>query len=113
MKIESGRFYFIRQEFFVLFSKYNLMHNKENGNKRPCYFCFRDESDYEIIWFVPISSRVEKYRKIYDLKKLKNKRVYNFVFGKLLGKETVFLIQNMFPTTEKYIEEKYVNKICK
>lgn len=110
MKIESGRFYFIRQEVFVLFSKYNLMHHKENGNKIPCYFCFRDESNYEIIWFVPISSRVEKYREIYDLKKLKNKRAYNFVFGKLLGKETVFLIQNMFPTTEKYIEEKYVNK---
>jgi len=86
------------------------MHNKENGNKRPCYFCFRDEIDYDIIWFVPISSKVEKYKKIYDLKKQKKKRVYNFVFGKLLGKETVFLIQNMFPTTEKYIEEKYVNK---
>ena len=39
-----------------------------------------------------------------------NKRpVYNFVFGNVLGKKAVFLIQNIFPTTEKYIENKYVN----
>ena len=37
------------------------------------------------------------------------KPVYNFVFGNVLGKTAVFLIQNIFPTVEKYIEEKYVN----
>ena len=35
--------------------------------------------------------------------------MYNFVFGNVLGKKAVFLIQNIFPTTEKYIEEKYTN----
>ena len=35
--------------------------------------------------------------------------VYNFVFGNVLGKKAVFLIQNIFPTTEKYIEKKYTN----
>lgn len=35
--------------------------------------------------------------------------VYNFVFGEVLGKKAVFLIQNIFPTTEKYIENKYMN----
>ena len=53
----------------------------------------------------------DKYKKIYDNKKLKsrNRPVYNFVFGSVLGKKAVFLIQNIFPTTEKYIEEKYTN----
>ena len=37
------------------------------------------------------------------------KPVYNFVFGKVLGKDATFLIQNIFPTTEKYIEKKYTN----
>ena len=35
--------------------------------------------------------------------------MYNFVFGNVLGKKAIFLIQNIFPMTEKYIENKYVN----
>ena len=87
------------------------MENKENGNKRPCYFCFNDPKNNKIIWFVPISSKVEKYKSIYESKKKSKKKVYNFVFGKVLGKERTFLIQNIFPTTEKYIENKYQNKM--
>jgi len=111
MEIENGKFYFIKDEFFDLFSGYKLMDNKENGNKRPCYFCFKDIEDEEIIWFVPISSKVEKYKAIYENKKTTRKKVYNFVFGKVLDKEKAFLIQNIFPTTEKYIESKYQNKM--
>ena len=111
MVIEDGKFYFIKDEFFDIFKDYGLMVNKENGNKRPCYFCFRDRKNKEIIWFVPISTKYEKYKKIYENKKLKsgNRPVYNFVFGKVLGKNSVFLIQNIFPTTENYIEKKYTN----
>ena len=86
------------------------MQNKENGGKRPCYFCFNDLEYPEIIWFVPISSKVEKYKQIYNKKKKTRKNVYNFVFGKVLGKEKVFLIQNMFPTKFEYIENKYIVK---
>lgn len=107
MNIENGKFYFIKDEFFNLFKGYKLMENKENGNKRPCYFCFKDDEEKNIIWFVPISSRVEKYKRIYAEKKKRRKNVYNFVFGDVLGKEKVFLIQNIFPTTEKYIINKY------
>ena len=111
MVIEDGKFYFIKDEFFDVFKDYGLMVNKENGNKRPCYFCFRDRKNKEIIWFVPISTKFEKYKRIYENKKLKNENrpIYNFVFGKVLGKKAVFLIQNIFPTTEKYIEKKYTN----
>ena len=42
MKAENGKFYFIKDDFFKLFKDYKLMENKENGNKRPCYFCFND-----------------------------------------------------------------------
>ena len=87
------------------------MENKENGNKRPCYFCFNDIEDENIIWLVPISSKVDKYKVIYENKKKKQKKVYNFVFGKVSGKEKTFLIQNIFPTMEDYIESKYQNKM--
>lgn len=111
MLIVDGKFYFIKDEFFDIFRGYNLMENKESGTKRPCYFCFRDRKDKEIIWFVPISTKYNKYMKIYNNKKMKagNRPVYNFVFGNVLGKKAVFLIQNIFPTTEEYIAEKYIN----
>ena len=111
MKVENGKFYFIKDTFFEIFKGYKLMENKENGNKRPCYFCFTDPENSKIIWFVPISSKVDKYKTIYESKKKKQKKVYNFVFGKVLGKEKAFLIQNIFPTTELYIESKYKNKM--
>ena len=111
MKVENGKFYFIKDEFFDIFKNYELMQNKENGNRRPCYFCFNDLENTEIIWFVPISSKIKKYKAIYEKKKKERKVVYNFVFGNVLGKEKAFLIQNIFPTTEKYIESKYQNKM--
>ena len=73
-------------------------------------FGFKDSENNNIIWFVPISSKVEKYKKIYNAKMKKRKQVYNFVFGKVLGKERVFLIQIIFPTKEDYIESKYIVK---
>ena len=111
MIIEDGKFYFIKDEFFDIFKEYKLMENKESGNKRPCYFCFFFRKYKEIIWFVPISTKYDKYKKIYDNKKLKvgNRPVYNFVFGNVLGKKAVFLIQNIFKNKEKYIAEKYTN----
>lgn len=108
MVIEDGKFYFIKDEFFEIFEEYKLMENKESGTKRPCYFCFRDKYDEKIIWFVPISTKYDKYQKIFEQKSKKQKRVYNFVFGEVVGKKAVFLIQNIFPTTEEYILEKYI-----
>ena len=103
MVIEDGKFYFIKDEFFYVCQDYGLMENKDGETKRPCYFCFRDRKNKEIIWFVPISTKHDKYKKIYENKKIKSgdKPVYNFVFGNVLGKKAVFLIQNIFPTTEK------------
>jgi len=92
-QIETGKFYFIKDKFFEKFSDYELMQNKEEGTKRPCFFCFRDRKYKDIIWFVPITSKCNKYKSIYDKKKQKQKKVYNFVFGKVLGKDRVFLIQ--------------------
>lgn len=108
MLIEEGNLYFIRNEFIKKYNKkYNIMENKENTN-RPCYFCFRDNKIEEIIWFVPLSSKYEKYKKIEQSKIKKYGKCYNYVFDNLIGKKQVFLIQNMFPTLENYIEDKYI-----
>lgn len=109
MQIENGKFYFIKNEFIEKYGiKYNLMENKETGTKRPCYFCFKDKTNENIIWFVPISKQYTKYKSIYEKKKEKiHKEPLNFVFGIVKDENAVFLIQNMFPTIENYIEEKY------
>ena len=68
MKIETGYLYHIKDEFFDVVNDENLMANHERGKKRPTYFTIKDDN---ILWFIPLSSKVEKYKKIVD-KKLKN-----------------------------------------
>ncbi len=108
MKIEYGKFYFVKDEFFKKVNDENILLNKDNGIKRPCYYCFKDKEIDKIIWLVPISSKIDKYEKIYDYKLNKFGKVDTIVFGKVNNDKRAFLIQNMFPTTTKYIEHKYV-----
>ena len=110
MKIEQGKFYFIKDEFFELVKDKELCQNKEKGIKRPCFYCFRDKKYEKLIWFIPISSKVDKYKKIYDKKMKRNGIVDTIAFSYVEGEKKAFLIQNMFPTTKKYIIEKYVRQ---
>ena len=32
------------------------------------YFCFKSKKNEKIIWFIPISTKVNKYKKIYENK---------------------------------------------
>jgi len=111
MIIEEGKLYFIKDTFLVKYGKkYKLMDNKEEkGTKRPTYFCFRDNKEKQLLWFVPMSKQYEKYKKIYNEKKEKlKKEPNNFIFfNNIAGIKGVFLIQNMFPTREAYIQKEY------
>lgn len=88
------------------------MPNKENVNQnsgdRPCFFSFQDKTEKEIFWFVPISSKAEKYRNIYNKNMAKYGRCDFIHFGVVLGTNAAFLIQNMFPTTKEYIDGHYI-----
>ncbi len=110
MKVEQGKFYFIKDEFFELVKDKELCANKEKGTKRPCFYCFNDKKYKNLIWFVPISSRLEKYQRIYKQKMQRTGIVDTIVFGYVEGEERAFLIQNMFPTIEKFIMEKYIKQ---
>ena len=68
MQIDVGYFYFVKDDFFDIINDPELMKNKENGIKRPCYFCFKSKENDKIIWFVPVSTKVDKYKKIYENK---------------------------------------------
>ena len=58
MKIKEGYLYHIKDDFFELMKDNCLLQNHENNKSRPTYFAFKDK-DY--IWFIPLSSKVEKY----------------------------------------------------
>ena len=105
--------------FFDVIDDSELMQNKENGNKRPCYYCFKSKEYDSIIWFIPVSTKIDKYQKIYDKKlqkqiKLgKTPSIDTIVFGNVANTYSAFLIQNMFPVTEEYIESQYIkNKVA-
>lgn len=68
MKIETGYLYHIKDEFFDIVNDENLMTNHERGKKRPTYFTIKDN---DILWFIPLSSKVENIRKLL-IKKWKN-----------------------------------------
>ena len=114
MEINVGYFYFIKDEFFQIIDDPELMTNKEKGHKRPCYYCFKSNMHDKILWFIPVSTKVEKYKKIYDKKiakqiKLgKKPSIDTIVFGNVSNVYSTFLIQNMFPVTEEYIENLYI-----
>ena len=119
MQINVGCFYFIKDSFFDIIDDSELMQNKENGNKRPCYYCFKSKEYDSIIWFIPVSTKIDKYQKIYDKKlqkqiKLgKTPSIDTIVFGNVANTYSAFLIQNMFPVTEEYIESQYIkNKVA-
>lgn len=50
------------------------------------------------------SSRVEKFQAIYDKQIEKYGKCLTIVIGEYDGKQAVFLLQNMFPITEKYLD---------
>ena len=110
INIEEGKFYFIKNEFFDKFNNKEMCLNKKDGNKRPCYYCFKDIVNEEIYWLIPISSKVDKYKRIYEQKQKKYGKVDNIVFGYVEGEKRAFLIQNMFPTLKEYIIEKYIKQ---
>ena len=112
--MEKGQFCFLCDQYYEDFPDKYLMRNKEIiegiAHNRPCFFAFPDNAVKGIYWLVPISSKCEKYKVVYDKKVEKYGRCNTIRFGKVLGTNAVFLIQNMCPVTEAYISEIYVDK---
>ena len=98
-------FYIIKDNFFTDMPDPYLKGNKA-GN-RPHYYCFED-SDTGIFWMIPLSSRIDKYKKIVENKEKAGKPCDIIHIVKLDdSRESAFLIQDMFPITEDYIEREY------
>lgn len=103
--MERTGFYIIKDKFFEDMPDPYLKGNKA-GN-RPHYYCFGDAST-NIFWMIPISSQVDKYKRIMEKKEKAGKPCDILHIVKLdNSRESAFLIQDMFPVTEEYIEREY------
>ena len=104
MEIKQGYSYHIKDSFFLTVKDSSLMSNKEGGNYRPHYYAIEDLNDKGIFWMIPISSKVEKYKKIIDYKIKKSGKCITIVIGLFAGEERAFLIQNAFPISVGYLD---------
>ena len=97
-------FYIIKDSFFEVIDDPYLKGNKEGY--RPHYYCLEDKDG--LFWMIPLSSRVEKYKKIMERKKKAGKPCDIVHIVRLDDdRESAFLIQDMFPVLEEYIEREY------
>lgn len=113
--METGKFYFVKDKFYERFSDCGLLENKEvidgKQHNRPCCYALKfAKEDADIYWMIPISSKIAKYEAQYQKSISKYGICDNISFGYVLGKKCAFLPQNLFPVTEKYINNMYIDK---
>lgn len=103
MTVTPHGIYILKDSYY---EKYDI-NNKMMDNKRetrPHYFAI--ELD-DILWMIPMSSKVEKYREKINEAESKGKKCLYYHIGKFAGKESAFLIGDMIPVTEQYILREY------
>ncbi len=113
--MNKGYFYFLKDIYSDKYSFKGVMPNKPQDNDgnvhgRPYYYSMQDDENPQIMWMIPISSKVEKYQRICDEKFNKYHRKYDGIaFGNIRGQKRAFLVQNMCPVISQYIDDTYLD----
>ena len=68
LKVQTGYLYHIKDDFFNRINNKGLMINHEKGHSRPSYLAIKDE---KILWLIPLSTRIDKYKSIIEKKEKK------------------------------------------
>ena len=105
MEVKTGFFYHIKDNYFNKVCQNGLMINHDNGHSRPTYLSVKDG---ELLWFIPISSKVSKYKKILNTKISKYGKCNTILIRKIFDEESAILIQNAFPVIEEYIDHYHI-----
>ena len=82
MHVQTGYLYHIKDEFFEKINDGGLMINHEKGHSRPSYLAIKDNN---ILWFIPLSTKIEKYRTIIDKKEKKYGTCKTILIKKIAG----------------------------
>lgn len=117
----QGQFCFIKEDYFQKYDKdRKLMQNKvsteEGKGKRPYFVVFNDRFENAILWCVPLSSQIVKYKEMteHKLSRLRERGethpiCNDIAFGYVQDKLSAFIITQMIPITEKYISKWWIN----
>lgn len=104
-QMKKNGFYIIKDTFFEDMADPYLKGNKA-GN-RPHFYCFEDAKT-GIYWMIPLSSQIDKYKQIMKKKEKAGKPCDIIHIVRLDdSRESAFLIQDMFPISERYIDREY------
>lgn len=99
MRVAENGLCKISDRYFQDFSSPRHVFNKQEN--RPYFLAIRDVKG--IVWLVPLSSQVEKYRaKIKSDEEKHGKCIFHHI-ARVKGSENAFLIGNSIPVTEEYI----------
>lgn len=109
MEILPGYAYHIDDSYFEKIKDPNLMKNKEDGNCRPTYFCIKDPKT-SLLWMIPMSSKLKKFKKLSERSIERYGESLGIVIGGFGEKDAVFLLQNLFVITPKYISHIHCKK---
>ena len=104
MKVQTGCLYHIKDEYFDKINEKGLMINHENGHSRPSYLAIKE---HNILWFIPLSTKVDKYKIIVEKKKNKYGKCSTIMIKRIAGQDQAILLQNAFPSLEKYIKSRH------
>ena len=105
MFVQTGYIYHIKDDFSKTINDKGLMINHENGRSRPTYLTIVEN---DILWFIPLSSKVSKYKTIIKQKIQKYGKCNTILIRTIAGRKVVILLQNAFPTLEKYIDHPHI-----
>ena len=100
MEIKEGYLYHISVDFFKLVDDPNLSVNHTGIHSRPSYFLVKDK---DLLWFIPLSTKIDKYKKIVENKKQKYGKCNTILIRKIANKENAILIQNAFLTLSNFL----------
>lgn len=97
--MEQGRLYFVKEEYYDKYGQFGLMYNKENvdgtEHNRLCCYLFK-YSESNILWMIPLSTKIDKYEKEFDNSIKKYGICDNISFGYVLGKNVPFYYKICF-----------------
>jgi hypothetical protein len=95
-RMDIGHFSYLNDQYFIDFTDPKLMQNKETVggqvHDRPCFYTFQD-TNTEIYWMIPFSSKVNKFEEIYSRKTQKYGKCDTIVFGDVLGHRKAFVTE--------------------
>jgi len=103
LKPKVGFVYHVKDNYFENAKDTSLRANKGKNHSRPSLFYMVDKTNANIFWMIPLTTKAEKYKLLYE--KIKNKagKCNGIIIGSYDGSDCAFLPQSMFPVTLQYI----------